>query len=304
MQTSEQILEIIKRKGPVIPVQISKEVGLNILMASAHLAELSSSKKVKVSHVKIGGTPLYYLPGQEPMLQRFSDNLHEKEKTAYNLLNQKKVLRDKDLEPLTRVALRNTKDYAIPLQVTHKGNSEIFWKWYLLENSQAEDYIRNLLSPQEEQEAKPQQEIKKLLSESEKDLEKAKSFQKEGQAVLEAKQQEEQKKPVKPKKQPASEFLNTITAYFNRNKISILSKEQIRSSEIDFIIQLPTPVGNLEYYCKAKDKQKINDGDLASAYIQGQSRKLPVLLVTNGELTKRAKEMLQKEFKGMGIKKL
>src|SRR3989338_5934579 len=100
MDMRQQILDIIRAKGPVIPVQISKEIGLSILMASAHLSELTANKQLKVSHVKVGGTPLYYILGQEPMLQRFSDNLHEKEKEAYNLLHQKKVLRDSALEPV------------------------------------------------------------------------------------------------------------------------------------------------------------------------------------------------------------
>ena len=65
MDKNQAILEIISRKGPVIPVQVSKEINDNVLMASARLSELLSSKKVKISSLKVGGSPLYYLPGQE-----------------------------------------------------------------------------------------------------------------------------------------------------------------------------------------------------------------------------------------------
>ena len=107
----------------------------------------------------------------------------------------------------------------------------------------------------------------------------------------------------RPKKEITDDgpFLDKISDHFKVNKIKIISKEQIRKSEFDLIIDVPSAVGNLEYYCKAKGKQKITDGDLASAFVQGQVKKLPVLLITNGELTKRAAEMLQKEFKGMSI---
>ena len=121
---------MINIKGPVIPSQISKEINSDILMASAHLSELSSEGRVKVSNLKIGGTPLYFLKGQESQLERFSDNLHEKERKAYELLKEKKVLRDNKLEPVIRVALRGIKDFAIPLQVTFQNNKEIFWRWH------------------------------------------------------------------------------------------------------------------------------------------------------------------------------
>jgi len=35
METRDKILEVVKIKGPVLPVLISKEIGSDILMASA-----------------------------------------------------------------------------------------------------------------------------------------------------------------------------------------------------------------------------------------------------------------------------
>ena len=67
---------------------------------------------------------------------------------------------------------------------------------------------------------------------------------------------------------------------------------------------MPTPVGKIEYYCKAKAKKKSNDGDLASAKLQGQSKNLPVIYLTTGEITKKAKEKLQSDFKGLVVKEL
>jgi len=142
----EKILQFIKEKGPVLPIDIAKHINSNTLMASAHLSELSSNGKLRISSVKVGGgSPLYYLQGQESQLQRFADNLHEKEKRAYDLLSQKKVVKDNELEPVIRVALRAIKDYAVPLQVNFKGNSEIFWRWYLLTNKEAEELIKPLM---------------------------------------------------------------------------------------------------------------------------------------------------------------
>jgi hypothetical protein len=69
MSNQELILQTIKTKGPVIPNQIAKVIETDILFASAHLSELVSSNKLKISNTKIGGTPGYFLPGQESRLQ-------------------------------------------------------------------------------------------------------------------------------------------------------------------------------------------------------------------------------------------
>ena len=285
MDIRDKIIEFIRLKGPILPVQIAKEIGSNILMASAHLSELTATKKLKVSNVKFGSSPLYYLPGQEPRLQQFSSNLQEKEKRAYDLLGQKKILRDSELEPLMRVAMRAIKDFAVPLQVDHQGSKDIFWKWFLLSAQEAETIIKSQLKPiktETPQAEAPAKEIQKTIKEIEK--------------------KEIPKKEETPVK---DSFFNEIQDYFNKNKINTIEKNIIRkNSEIIFIVDVPSTVGSLRYFCVAKSKKRINDGDLSSAYIQAQSKKLPVLFLTKGELTKNAKEILEKEFKGMSINKI
>ena len=80
MDNRDKILAFIAQKD-VLPVQIGKEISMNILMSSAHLAELTDNKKLKISTLKIGGSPMYYLPGQEAMLEKFAVNLNEKRKS-------------------------------------------------------------------------------------------------------------------------------------------------------------------------------------------------------------------------------
>ncbi len=288
MAAKERIVEFMKNKGPVLPVQVSKEIGSNILISSAHLSELSSNKQLKVSSVKVGGSPLYYLPGQQSQLQNFASHLHEKEKKTYDLLSQKKILRDNELDPLSKTTIRQIKDFAVPLQVNYKGNIEIFWRWYLLPTEEAEKAIKQMIKGPEAE--KPaiikKEEIKKEII-KEKRIEKPEKTQKI-------------KKP-----QQKIDFIGTITDYFNKNKIEIIEKNILRkNSEIEFIVKVPSSVGSLTYFCKAKNKKKINDGDLSSTFIQSQSKKLPTLFLTTGELTKKAKEMIEKEFKGMHIKNI
>ena len=43
------------------------------------------------------------------------------------------------------VALRNIKDFAFKLEVSVDNKSEIFWKWYLIDNNEAEKIIKGIL---------------------------------------------------------------------------------------------------------------------------------------------------------------
>ena len=305
METREKIVEIVKRIGPVLPVQISKEVGMNILMASAHLAELTASKRLKISTIKVGGSPLYYLQGQEAMLQKFTSNMNDKEKKAYDLLEQEKILRDSEQQPVIRVALREIKDFALPLNVKYNDKTEIFWKWYLSQDEEVEKLIKAKLQILEKPLEKVIEEKKELKQEVVyKQTEKQKQIK---ETIEKPKQPAEkiQKEKTKDRKQKEDNFLRDITRFLEKNKISIISTEVLKkNSEIDFIVEIPSVVGNLQYYCKAKNKKKISDSDLSNAYVRGQLKKLPVLVLSSGEPSTKAQQMLANELSTMAFKKV
>ena len=297
METRDKILEIVKVKGPVLPVQISKEIGTNILMASAHLAELTASNRLKISTIKVGGSPLYYLQGQETMLQKFTANMNDKEKKAFDLLIQNKILRDSEQQPVIRVALREIKDFAIPLNVKHNDNAEIFWKWYLINNEEAEQLIKTKLEIQKPIEKRVEQEaIQK------QEIVQEKTEEKPVQQIQ--KQSKEKVKKYKPRDKEDN-FLKEISKFFEKNKISIISSEIVKkNSEMDFIVEIPSVVGNLQYYCKARNKKRISDSDLSNAYVKGQFKKLPILIISTGDLSAKAQEMLTKELNNITFKKI
>ena len=313
MDTHEKILSFIRLKGPSIPVQISKEIGTNILLASAYLSELTSRKQLKASSVKIGGSPLYFLPGQESHLQLFSEYLNEKDRRTYELLKEKKILRENQQESLIRVSLRSIKDFAVPLQVNYSGTSEIFWKWYLLPTKEAETMIKFILEPQ----AEPVTPLHSVLQEHAEDGKKEEKIEaiapkrqilpvKEAEAVAKKeKKLPEEKKAQKKKKAAKEDFLELVVDYFSKNKIEVLEQNTYRKGdETDGLIRVPSAVGELTYYYKAKNKQRINEGDLSAAFIMAQEKNLPTLFLTNGQLTKKASEMLGKQFRNMQVRQL
>ena len=145
IELKDIVFEFVKKNGPVLPVQVSKNINTNILLASAILSGLVSEKKVFLTHQNIGGSPLYYVKGQESKLDILYKHLENAEKEAYDLLKNKKILKDIDLTAVYRVALRNIKDFAFKLEVSVDNKSEIFWKWYLIDNNEAEKIIKGIL---------------------------------------------------------------------------------------------------------------------------------------------------------------
>jgi hypothetical protein len=149
-QTKERIISILRTKGPSLPVHIARELDMSILFASAFLSELVSEKKIKVSDMKVGSSPLYLIPGQEFMLEKFAEYLKSREKEAFLLLKDKKFLKDNKQEPAIKVALRQIKDYAIPF----KDAGEIYWRYFKTRESDFEK-PKAEIKPKEEITRKP-----------------------------------------------------------------------------------------------------------------------------------------------------
>ena len=145
MSMQDKILDVLRRGGPQVSPKIAREVKGDGLIVSAYLSELNASGKLKISKMKIGTSPLYYLPGQEKRLTLFADRLNKKDKAVFDKLEQLKVLREVQLDLLGKVALRKMKDFAIPLQVTVGGKREIFWRWFLLDPEETNLIVSSLL---------------------------------------------------------------------------------------------------------------------------------------------------------------
>lgn len=300
-KVNQRVLEIVRQRGPLVPAQVSVEVGTSSLIVSAMLSELASLRQVRISSVKVGGSPLYYTPGQEEKLQRYVKYLHEKEVKAYELLKSKLVLQDDTLDSVTRVALRQIKDFAMPLNVqTPDGGVKLFWKWYMLSNGEAEPYINDILERgKKEKAAQVAPKLEIAMPETQRIAETQKPKVSDVQETLRV------QKPKRAAPSASGEFVNNIMNFFGSSQIEVLERfEGKRKSEAEFVVSVPSPVGSIKYYCMAKDKKSCNDADLSSAYVQGQVRKLPVLFLTSGKLTKKAAEMLEKEFSAMKVKQI
>ena len=299
MTDQDRILQLLRTSGPSLPSKVAKTINTQILLASAHLSDLSSQGKLKVSDLKVGGSPLYYLPGQEPLLYPFAaGNINPKDLQVLDHLKNDQILREATLDLLSKVSLRSLKDFAIPLHVTFQGKTELFWKWHLLSTEESNRLISDLLVGSQRSEAPQSMILPESLSPTEE-------IKREEQKTLtplpiEPERNEEKitrtpEKVVKAKRSVVEDtFLPDIDRFCSKLKIELVQKETLRkNAELNLIVKVPSVVGSMTYFCKAKNKSKCDEKDISTAYMEAQVKKLPLLFPYTEELNKKAQEMLE-----------
>jgi len=263
-EKKNKIVEIIKQKGPLLPIQIYRDLGLTLLVTSALLSEMVSERVLKISHIKLGNSPLYFLPGQEHLLEKFVSYLNDKEKEAFSLLKNRQVLQDTDIQPVYRVALRNIKDFAIPMKVNINGEERIFWRFYMLPKDNAVEEIRRKIYGKQEYKETEKREKKSELEKERK---------REGKVET----------PFKIK----------VYEYLKKKNIEIIEEREMKKKNITLRVILESNIGKIEMLVIAKDKKIVTQNDLTLALSEGQKSKLPVLLLSSGKISKRLNEEIE-----------
>jgi len=300
-----KVLEFVQRNGPSLPVQISKIIERESYISSAVLSELANSKKILISHAKFGGSPLYYVPGQEYKLQSMLyPHLKDKEKEAFDLLKKNLVLKDSNLEPAIRVAIRYLRDFAVQIDVNDNNKTQIFWKWYILPDEEAKSKIIKLMGRKEE--VKPiieQKEIKEIIEEKHEEIkpkEEVKEIKEEKQESL----LQKIKSRIIRKPKSKDMFEERVYEYLQKNQIKVVNSEIIKKNkEINMVIKLPSVVGDLTLFLKALNKAKISNTDLLIVHNEAQQKNMNGLLLTSGSSTKKVEEFIEKRLKGQLILK-
>lgn len=308
---------------PVQPVQIAKELNTSSIIASAMLSEMSAKGILSISHLKVGSSPLYYVPTEAQKLLNYTHYLNEKDQKVLEKLTQEKILRDTHLEPLFRVSLRQQlKDFAKPLTVKYGEQQELFWKYFLTPDADAETLIKEVLQKKEvpltPQPNIPlptppiinqplpsiqqnQQEPQKIIPETERKIKKQISQQiTQKLPLLESSKQE-----IKTEQKTLPDlFAQEISRHLTKRNITPLTHTIIKkNTELEGTIRMETPLGTITFYYKATNKKRITDADLTTTYVQGQLKKLPTIYLHKGDLTTKAKTILP-NLTGLTLTKL
>ena len=259
-EIKEKIISVLKERGPSLPIQISREVELSPLFASAFLSELFSETRIKISHLRVGNSPVYFVQGQEPLMEKFSDYLKSKEKEAFNLLRERKFLKDGEQQPAIRVALREIKDFAIPFR---NQDGEIFWRYF----TESEEDLNKEKSQQ-----KSTIEIKDT---SEKPAEKIKSKRKSVKSKAGQKQSEK--------------FLERVREFLSNSGTEISNIENIGKNELVLKVKNSTS----EIILVAYNKKKISEKEIIKASKKATEMGMKYSVISLGNLPKKIIDLME-----------
>jgi len=288
VQIKEKVLSLIKTNGPSLPVFIAQNTGLSILFSSAFLSELISDREIKTSNMRVGSSPLYLVPGQEPMLENYSQYLKNKEKEAYLLLRERKFLKDRDLEPAIRVALREIKDFAIAFQ----RNDDIYWRYLTV--PEVEFSLIEVKPTQKEMILSQEKEVVAEVIEVVEEKLLMPPEEKEGIEHKEKKHAKREKSPVKKIKKQAKEkdknnnFFNKVKEFLMQRQIEILDISEVSVNKIIFKVRKDE-----EYIIIAYNKKKITEQDILNSSKKAQELGLPYKIILFGEPLKRFGNLIE-----------
>jgi hypothetical protein len=326
----ERMLKYLQEKGPELPVRIAKHMSMNTLFTSAFLSEMASEGMIKISKMKVGGSPLYYSVNKIALLENFINSLSSKEREACILLKEKGILEDATQHPAIRVALRDLKDFAFPF----KKDEKIFWRYFLLSEDEVRNRLESPIELKSENEIKiekkeaqteiniekapeiilnsdikiplnPELEnINKELEEKKKELENIKirlSQAKEDKKLDETPIKKDTKKSKIVKKSKIDEtFLEEIKSILQKKQIEIINIENFDKKQVF----LKVKINNQEYLLAAYNKKKIEDEDLIKAYKKALVLNLPYNILSKGDTSKKTKEAIEAYKKLASIEKI
>jgi hypothetical protein len=265
----ERIVAFLKIKGPSLPVHIAKEIGMNTLFTSAFLSELLSDRKIKMSHMKVGSSSLHFLAGQEQKLENFHQHLKSREKDAFLLLKQKKFLRDSEVEPAIRVALRSIKDFAIPFE-TSEG---LVWRYFSV----------------------PRSEFKEKVKEKPKEIKEIRESKKE-----ESKTKRKKRKPVKTGQKRNEKFFNRVKEFLNQKQIEITGIEGFSKKDLT----LKVKKNEREYLLVAFNKKRVTEKDIINVHKKAKDQNLRYLILSLGTPLKKTQNIIEAAKSLAGIEKI
>lgn len=310
----EKIMNVIKERGPSLPVHVSGEAGTSMLFASAFLSELLNEKRLKISNMKVGNTPLYYIPGQELQLENFSEHIKGKEREAFDLLKENKFLKDSEQEPAIRVALRSIKDFAIPF----RKNEELFWRYYAVSENEfgkgetekeesidkeekSDNKTAEITSQYEEEKSSDRYpETRKETEESEEKPEKEKpqldifedkkeSTESEAEPVKKTAKKTTKKAAKKSSSSRKNEkFLEKVREFLSKSSVEIKSIEGIKNDELVLIIK----VNGEERLLAAYNKKRITEKEIIKAAKRAKELGMKYSILSLGELPKKVSELI------------
>ncbi|MEK6923127.1 MAG: hypothetical protein AABW84_00305 [Nanoarchaeota archaeon] len=354
--TPEYVTDIVRRFGPLLPIELAKKISMDSFIAKAFLSQMLEANQIKITNERVGNEFLYYVSGQEAAararLQSFGLNKQSEVRVAptkqnvsvgkvevkvstygtpppitpvqseYDLaaprIKDTKELQKKQeqfLQRLREIEEREVKQKKLKavLPITVEDIKSLFVEKPVAVGGEILSKLKNMniesdvveevkelieeqigMMPQELDEV-DESKLKSKLSKTKTKVKeiikpKTESKVKKLNYVLST-EQEEPIKSTQLKMYDEGNCVIQAVGYLTGIGGVIISKElQKKGKDAEIIVELESAIGPLKMLAIVRDKKIINDADLNMAYNTGLDKKIPVLFLTKGKLTKKAEE--------------
>lgn len=254
-EREEKVLSFIMARGPSLPIDIAKWVGADSFLTSAILSGLVSSGKLKMTSRKIGSSSYYYFPEHELKVRELVMNsLNPQEKRIVEKFKEMKFAFNDELPAQQQFLIKELADLIAPIKLIINGEERLGWKYVDFPTSEIEDLLKERYGKEEKKRGEKKEE-----------------------------------KTVGTQKQEIAGFEGKVMNCLSGLGAKIIEKKVARKeAEMNLVIELQTSFGPQKFFAKAKKKKSISESDLSLLGAEGARKKMPVILITNGMLSKKA----------------
>ena len=296
LAVKEKIFSFLRNRGPSIPVRVAKETGLSMLFASAFLSELISETRIKTSHMKVGGSPIYLIPGQENLLENFSQYLGNKEKEVLAILKEKKFLVDTEQLPSVRVALRDLKDFAVPF----KRGEETIWRYFLVPESELP--LKEIPIIEKKEIIQEPVVVKEIVQEipEEKIIENIPLEKEVIEVPKKIIEKPKKKEKRKTSKKNDEKFFEKVKEFLSSKSFEIINIESFGKGELVLRIK----ENRNEFILVALNKKRLTEVDIIKSHKRASAAGLKYRILMLGELNKNIENLINASKELEKIEKL
>jgi hypothetical protein len=269
----EKIVQLIQKIGPIVPTDISKELGIDSYVISALISEMIREGLILYSHKKMTTSPLYYLKGQEELVRkRLTSILKIPEINILEFFKNNKLVSKENLEPQQRYMVDELRDFITPMLLKINGENKPFYKHYSI----SEFEVINKFNKWKIEQNKTYEKKSKN-----KNIEEPKSKKIiETQTIIVSEDKKSKRIDLASDK------------FFIKNELEIIEMSTVKkSTEYDFVVKQSSSVGQT-FFVKYFKKLNINDSDISKAYTVAQSKKMPCIILITGKLSKKAQGLM------------
>lgn len=288
MNNLDKAYEIVKQ-GPVLPVEVASKLGVDSFLANAYLSQLIDANKIKASKERVGNAFVYFLPGNESAADsRVQNLLKPTQKTARMFASSVPVGAEVEQK---RQAFAERLQEIEKKEAIQRAQPKPEVKLVSIAEKVKQEFLDRFRPAITEQLARQDAKSASVL------VQPAAKVQDERKIAEQMMQEVEKKvkdvKEIKEVKADSGKLVENTLAFLVGGHADIISKElKKKGKEADIVAYIPSPIGNLKYLIVVRDKKTVSEADLSLAFTEGQSKKLPVLFITGGKLTKTAENYL------------